>query len=86
MKKALKYFLRCILFDHKPGVYVKQITCPVLLQFLMKDVRVSAQQQEDIFENITAPKQPVLYQNSSQESFCKKQNAKWLAPASAFLQ
>ena len=72
-------------FDHKPSIYVKKITCPVLLQFAKNDVRVSAKEREDIYNHITSPKQLVLYENSAHESLCKKENAKWAATVSGFL-
>lgn len=72
-------------FNNKPSEYVKKIACPVLLQFAQNDIRVSQKEREDIFNNITAPKQMVIYENSSHESLCKKENAKWVATVSGFL-
>jgi alpha-beta hydrolase superfamily lysophospholipase len=72
-------------FDNKPSEYVRKITCPVLLQFAKNDIRVTPKEREDIFNNITAPKKMVLYENSAHESLCKKENAKWVTTVSAFL-
>jgi alpha-beta hydrolase superfamily lysophospholipase len=72
-------------FDHKPGNYVKSITCPVLLQFGKNDIRVTEKEKEDLYKNITAPKRLVIYENSAHESLCKKENEKWVATVSAFL-
>lgn len=72
-------------FDLKPGNYAKKISCPVLLQFAKNDIRVTPREREDIYNNITAPKQLVLYENSGHESLCKSENAKWFATVSDFL-
>ncbi len=72
-------------FDHKPGNYVKSITCPVLMQFGKNDIRVTEKEREDLYKNTTAPKRLVLYENSTHESLCKKENEKWVTNVSAFL-
>ena len=72
-------------FNHKPSEYAKKINCPVLLQFAKNDIRVTQKERDDIYNNITAPKQMVLYENSAHESLCNKENAKWVATVSAFL-
>lgn len=72
-------------FNNKPSVYVKKIISPVLLQFARNDIRVTTEEREDIYNNITASKQLVIYENSGHESLCKKENVKWVTTVSSFL-
>lgn len=73
-------------FGLKPAEYVKKIQCPVLLQWGKLDPRVSQEETELIFNNISSTKKLVVYENSGHESFCKKENAKWTNEVTAFLQ
>ncbi len=72
-------------FDNKPSVYAAKISCPVLLQFAQNDIRVTTKERQDIYNNISAPKQLVIYKNSGHESLCKNENAKWVLNVTAFL-
>ena len=72
-------------FSNKPSEYAKEISCPTLLQFAKNDIRVTQKEREDIYNNITAPKQMVIYENSAHESLCKKENAKWVTTVAAFM-
>lgn len=72
-------------FNIKPSVYAKDITAPVLLQWGKNDPRVSQAETDLIYNNITAPKQLVVYEQSAHESLCKKEKEKWVAAVSAFL-
>jgi uncharacterized protein len=73
-------------FNMKPVEYVKKIKCPVLLQRGKNDPRATAKETNQIFENISAPKKMVIYENSGHESLCTKEYDKWMAEVSAFLQ
>jgi pimeloyl-ACP methyl ester carboxylesterase len=72
-------------FDMKPSNYVKSIKCPVLLQWGANDELVPESSTNKIFENITAPKQLVIYKDCGHESFCKKENALWQQNVATFL-
>jgi alpha-beta hydrolase superfamily lysophospholipase len=73
-------------FNHNPYEYVRKIKCPVLLQRGQNDERVTQEETEKIYANISSPKKLVIYQNSAHESLCKKETAKWTSEVTAFLQ
>ena len=73
-------------FNLEPSAYAKKIQCPVLLQWGKQDPRVSQQETELIYNNITSSKKLVVYENSGHESFCKKETTKWTNELTAFLQ
>jgi len=74
-------------FGMKPQEYVKQIKCPVLLQWGKNDPRVSRSEEDKLFSNIpNSNKKFVLYENSGHESLCKKEPVKWEAEVAAFLK
>ncbi len=74
-------------FNMKPQEFVKDIHCPVLLQWGANDPRVSRSEEELLFKNIgTTDKKFVVYENSGHESLCKKEPVKWNAEVTAFLK
>lgn len=73
-------------FNHNPYEYVRKIKCPVLLQRGQNDLRVTQEETEKIYANISSPKKLVIYQNSAHESLCKKEPAKWTSEVTSFLQ
>lgn len=73
-------------FSNRPSEYVKDIKCPVLLQFGELDNRVSREEDNDISKNIFAPKTVVMYSGAKHESLCKKDPEKWLTIISSFLR
>lgn len=73
-------------FNHNPYEYARDIKCPVLLQRGKNDARVTQEETEKIFSNISSPKKLVIYAHSAHESLCKKENAKWTREVTAFLQ
>lgn len=73
-------------FNMKPAEFAKNISCPVLLQWGAHDPRVSKNETDAIYSNITAAKKLVVYDNSAHESLCKKENQKWVATVSDFLK
>jgi uncharacterized protein len=73
-------------FNMKPSSYVKQIKCPVLLQWGRNDSRVKQEETDLIYTNISAPKKLVVYQNSGHESLCEKEPTKWMKAVGDFLE
>ena len=73
-------------FNNKPYIYVRQIKCPVLLQWGRYDNRVTRQETEKIYNNITSAKKLVIYESSGHESLCKKETIKWTNEVTTFLQ
>jgi uncharacterized protein len=72
-------------FDMKPSNYVKSITCPVLLQWGRYDELVPEASNTLIYNNITAPKQLKIYEQSAHESYCTKEPEQWVSTVSTFL-
>ena len=72
-------------FNMKPAEFVKQIKCPVLLQWGKNDPRVKQEETDLIYANITAPKRLVMYENSGHESLCEKEHGKWMSEVGDFL-
>lgn len=74
-------------FGMKPQEYVKNINCPVLLQWGRNDLRVSKAEEDILFENIpVSNKKFIIYETASHESLCKKEPGKWKAEVAAFLK
>lgn len=73
-------------FGMKPTEFVKKINCPVLLQWGKNDPRVTRDEIDMIYANITAPKKLVVYENAAHESLCKNENDKWTAEVQTFLK
>jgi uncharacterized protein len=72
-------------FSHKPSMYAKKFTMPVLLQWGANDPRVSRKEINDIYANISTPRKLVVFDNSGHESLYKKESAKWLTEVKQFL-
>ncbi len=74
-------------FSMKPQEYVKEISCPVLLQWGRNDPRVTKGEEDVMFANIqSANKKFVIFENSGHESLCKSETAKWVNEISGFLK
>ena len=72
-------------FNNCPAEYVKDIRCPVLLQFAELDNRVSKEEENQIFNHVTAPKKMVMYEGAGHESLCKKATGKWITEVNTFM-
>lgn len=74
-------------FGMKPRENAARIKCPVLLQWGRLDPRVSLNEEEKLFSNISNPnKKFVVYESAGHESLCKKENAKWIMEVASFLR
>jgi uncharacterized protein len=74
-------------FNHSPINYVKNIYCPVLLQWGRLDARVTEAETTGIFQNLSAKeKKLVVYETAKHESLLKNEPAKWKREVSTFLQ
>ena len=73
-------------FNFNPWDYATKINCPVLLQWGVNDPRVSEEETNHIFKNLSSHnKMLVKYVNSGHESLCKKETAKWMRTVTDFL-
>jgi len=73
-------------FKMKPDEFAKKVNCPVLEQWGRNDPRVSQQETNDIYNNITTQKKLVIYENSGHESLCKSEHEKWVTEITSFLK
>lgn len=72
-------------FNLRPCDYVKKIKCPVLLQRGKNDLRVTEKETMQLYNNISAPKKLVIYENCGHESLYSKEPVKWRGEISDFL-
>lgn len=73
-------------FSMKPADFVKQIHCPVLLQWGRKDKGVTEAEIKTIYNNISSPKQLVVYDTSGHQNLCENEPDKWEENIGAFLE
>lgn len=73
-------------FGHNPSEYAKSINCPALLMYGEKDEKVSRQETDEIFNNITGRKHLKLYPNAGHENYLNKYEKEWTNDVSSFLQ
>jgi alpha-beta hydrolase superfamily lysophospholipase len=73
-------------FNYKPCEYAKKISCPVLLQWGAKDPRVTKNEIDCIYNNLSvADKKLVVYQNAKHESLCENSPNEWEKEISEFM-
>ena len=74
------------MFNMKPELYVKSITCPALIQWGDHDENVSRQETESIYNNLgSSKKQLVIYPNCRHENLLLKNPSLWKSSVSNFL-
>jgi uncharacterized protein len=75
------------LFDVKPSQYVRNIHCPILLQWGRHDELIMENDIRKIYNNIAATdKQLIIYENSNHMQFLHTEQDVWLRNVDAFLQ
>lgn len=73
-------------FNHRPDLYAKKVNCPVLLQWGAGDKRVTEDETNTLFSNISShDKVMIKYLQSGHESLFKKETGKWVSVMSFFL-
>jgi dipeptidyl aminopeptidase/acylaminoacyl peptidase len=73
-------------FDHKPIAYAKEIKVKTMLLYGMKDDRVSLEETESIFENLTGPKELKLFPDAGHESILMKYRNEWVKNVQGFIE
>lgn len=73
-------------FGHEPIEYAKKISCPTLLLYGEKDNRVSREEIDMIYSNLSGKKELKTYPLSGHENYLKKNKAAWKADVAAFLK
>lgn len=72
-------------FGHKPTEYAKKINCPTLLLYGEKDNRVSQEEIDVIYANLSGEKVLKTYPLSGHENYLNKYKKEWTADVGAFL-
>ncbi len=72
-------------FAMKPKKYVKEMKCPVLLQWGATDPRVTRKEIDEIYTNIPTAKELVVYDNSGHQNLYLNEQEKWLSHVKSFL-
>lgn len=73
-------------FNHRPDSYAKKVNCPVLLQWGAEDKRVTEDETNTLFSNISSHEKIMIkYLQSGHESLFKKETGKWVSVMSFFL-
>ncbi|WP_153798816.1 alpha/beta hydrolase [Foetidibacter luteolus] len=72
-------------FGHNPVNYAKKINCPTLLLYGAKDEKVSKQETDDIFNNLTGKKKLKIYQEAGHENYLIKYKHEWTQDIQQFL-
>ncbi len=73
-------------FDLQPEQYATKLNCPVLLQWGLKDQRVTEAETNAIFKNLASHNKVLMkYVQSGHESLYKKEPQKWMSMVGSFL-
>ena len=72
-------------FSHNPQEYAKGVHCPTLLLYGEKDNRVSREETDTIYKNLSCKKQLRTYPEAGHENYLKKDKDKWTADVTQFL-
>lgn len=73
-------------FGHNPMYYAEKISCPVLLQWGLKDPRVTEEETNIIFKHLASHNKLLIkYANSGHQSLCKNEPEKWEQTVNGFL-
>lgn len=73
-------------FGHQTTKYVRQISCPVLLQWGAKDEYVLKKETENIFKNISSKKTLIEYPEAGHVSLLNADTEKWRNAVAGFLK
>ncbi len=72
-------------FSHNPTEYAKAVKCPTLLLYGEKDKKVSRQEIDEIYSNLTRKKQLKTYPLAGHENYLIKYKQQWTTDVEAFL-
>ncbi len=73
-------------FSHNPTEYAKKINCPTLLLYGAKDEKVSRNEINEIFNNLTGVKKLKIYQEAGHENYLNKYQDEWTEDIQEFLR
>jgi uncharacterized protein len=72
-------------FSHNPQEYAADVRCPALLIFGEKDDRVSREETDAIFKNLSGEKQLVTYPEQGHALFTEENQGKWIQDVTRFI-
>jgi pimeloyl-ACP methyl ester carboxylesterase len=72
-------------FDHNPTDYAKKIRVPVLLMYGEQDPKVSREEIDEIYSNLTAGKKLVTFAEAGHENYFNQYRLPWIAAVTEFL-
>jgi uncharacterized protein len=70
---------------HKPTEYAKNIKCPALLLYGLKDKNVSVEETKDIYKNLKGRKELKTYELAGHENYLIKYKQQWIQDIQTFL-
>lgn len=71
----------------KPERYARQIHMPVLYFYGKRDIRVMAEETQEVFSHLgTRQKKLYIFPDAGHQSFCGKDSTAWMKEVTAFLQ
>jgi alpha-beta hydrolase superfamily lysophospholipase len=73
-------------FAHNPQEYAKGVHCPALLIFGEKDDRVSREETNTIFKNLSGEKQLATYPEHGHALFTSESHEQWITDVSGFIK
>lgn len=73
-------------FGHQPTEYAKEINCPTLLLYGEKDNRVSPEEIDLIYANLSGEKELKTYPKAGHENYLKKYKKEWVKDVGSFLE
>ena len=73
-------------FGHNPIEYAKRVNCPTLLMRGGEDKYVSKQETDDIYANLSCPKQKIVYPLAGHENYLVKYKNEWVNDVKGFLR
>lgn len=72
-------------YSLKPSEYARQVTCPTLLIYGLKDQKVAMSETQEIYDNLKSPKRLELYNNSGHADYLTNDSIKWRNDVKLFL-
>lgn len=71
-------------YAHKPTKYAKSIDIPTLLLYGIHDARVTLEETETIYKNLSGQKELVILGNSGHENYLNNDKTDWLSSIEKF--
>ncbi|MFK7950427.1 MAG: alpha/beta hydrolase [Saprospiraceae bacterium] len=73
-------------YTHKPTEYAKNIDIPTLLLYGKQDARVTLEETETIYKNLSGQKELVILKNSGHENYLNHDKKDWLSSIDKFIK